>query len=216
MSKWLLIGSGPSSETLPLLDGYSIATVNARVKLKDIPRDAIDLYGVFEITAAKELKSYLTYFRDHGKTKVVTRPWLTNTPEHPNVVALPEYWGPESLKHLHDEVRFAPTPEGQPEYGQNMSWISSGVLMLWYILETQSPESVTVLGLDGYKIGSDYANGLADLCTDINTQAIRRAEMNKRMAEGIKLISNYYTKSTIRFPVKPNHYDKSWRVETTN
>jgi hypothetical protein len=117
-------------------------------------------------------------------------------------------WGPESLRHLHDDVVWCAVQPEQ-DFGQARAWIGSGVLMLWILAETDRPDRVYISGLDTYPEHTkdeDYAEGI-DKINDLDTLPEwreRRKQMNKRALQGLREITKHYRDTDFVFLEEPS------------
>lgn len=210
MTVWQLVCTGPSAGRWPISSNAKVATVNAGYQILGTRKP--DAYGLFELTAAKTYRENAKRAIRSG-AKMFMRPRAVSRSgqgdKADRIILVDGQFGPESLRHLHQDVQWKPEG-GDPEFGQTCAWITSGVLMLWILLETEKPEAVFVTGLDGYPEHAkdeDYSLGLIpaiDLDKGDDWKR-RRAEINKRALQGLRELSHYYTSTDIIFLEEPNH-----------
>ena len=220
-NSWMMVGAGPSAGRWSVPDDIRVGTCNASHMIVSHPT----VYGVFELTAGAKLGRTIKRMLSDGEPVVYLRPRSrdrSGLSDTSRAVIIDTNWGPRSLVDLHQDVQWADEDEGVPEYGQHIAWISSGVLMLWIIADIYRPDTIYVTGLDGYPIRMDdkydYAQGLPNLAPPgldiMGTE--RRWQMNKRMAEGIERITQFYTGTEFVWIEKPAHYRESWRARIAN
>lgn len=209
MTVWQLVCTGPSAGRWPISPSAKVATVNAGCQV--LGKRKPDAYGLFELTAAKTYRDKAKSAIRSGakmymKPRAVSRSGQTSNAD--KITLIDHQFGPESLRHLHQDVQWKPEG-GDPEFGQTCAWITSGVLMLWILLE-EKPETIFISGLDGYPEHAkdeDYSLGLVpaiDLDKGDDWKR-RRQEINKRALQGLRELSHHYTDTDIVFLEEPNH-----------
>lgn len=207
MSAWLLLGSGPGAERATQLPHMPVACVNGSIgTLKALTGRDPDAYGVFENAAAYAYKSALEEYAAKGCAYM--RPYnagLINLERQ--AVLIDEHFGPPELCYLHLS-RVVPGPRYNPD-----TWISSGVLMLWVLLELRKPAVLYVSGLHGYPVGEFEYHETAIVANRPERTPEWCAQMNEHMSDGVEALSNWYTETRIVWLGKPLHWRPTWRVE---
>lgn len=207
-----LIGSGPSAHEVRPPDNVRVACVNGSANLYEGATGRLpDYYCVGEIEGVRRFYRRMNRYARAG-VEVFTRPaaWkafpsggpLNGGPLHPHIRVIPYDFGPPELHILH---------RNRPLSGSDHTpWMSTGVVMLWYLAEVERPQHLVVAGLDGYPVdGDEYAPGAGESLP--RTPQWREA-MNARMAGAIKSITNYYTGTEFVWLQRPRHWRKGWRV----
>lgn len=228
--EWHLLCSGPSAQGVRIPRGCRVACVNGSTSLTTRRPSA---YLVSEIPAAGAYKRRIAELLQQD-TRVYMRPAahaelkrLCPRLDTSNVRLIDNWWGPELLQPLH---RARPLPRVLYGPRPNAPWLSSGVLMLWILLELHRPTRITVHGMDGYvvdpgldpqadvkvqgagRIDGEYAGAVKPLPSRPARCELWVNSMNELMAAGIGQLSNYYLGTEIVFPRKPRHYSADWRV----
>lgn len=208
MSTILLVCSGPGAQlirTAGVSPECKVACVNDSYRIVDaiLERDP-DFYGVFENKAAHAYRSPLEEFASKGCAYM--RPHnaeLINLEAQAHLID--HKFGPVDLHYLHLDRMVLKDPAA-PE-----TWISSGVLMAWVLLEREKPTYLYVAGADGYDLaGLDYAPQVTSLDPYRSPEWI--TQMNQHMGDGWEALSKKYTKSRITFLGKPNHWRDAYRA----
>lgn len=210
-ASWLLLGSGPSAYRCgdDRARGLPVACVNGSLGAlrAHLPGRDPDAYGVFENAAALAYKSALEEYAAKGRAYM--RPYnagLINLERQ--AVLIDENFGPPELRDLHLS-RVVPGPRYNPE-----TWISSGVLMLWVLLEREKPSDLWVAGQSGYPVGEpEYHPSVAPLDTRPERTPEWCAQMNAHMSEAVGRLSRHYTGTRIHWLNKPLHYSPDWNVD---
>lgn len=216
-----LVASGPSSAGVVVPDDAKVACVNASFKLIE-PRIP-DWWMCAEHNAAKAYRADAKRLYDAGCV-TLGRPSAIRRGVHGGV-AVPHGWGPRVLRHLHSDV-LGPIPrindqDGDPTGGKCRPWMTSGVLMLWWLLEQERPDEITVYGIDGYPSAHEQRKGALEYADGIEGLENRPARIDEWCEQSnwwvgscISAITNYYTGTRINWAVRPrnfwNHGD--WRV----
>ena len=240
MKEVWLIGSGPSAQGITPPPEVETACVNASLSLLS---HRPTYYLVGERPAAIEYADEIISCIECG-TKVLMRPHayvqllktrgyeLTLPPW--TVTLIHRDFGPDALRSLHNDHGTAPKTSKAMRPRNN--WLSSGVLMMWWLAHEIKPEKIRVFGLDGYpsqvpenpkfmqvqgwthgeqQIPGEYADGIKALPTRPARLPEWADAQNGRMAEAIGMITRHYTDTEFEWRRKPLHWTPEWRVSFT-
>lgn len=222
MAHVVLIASGPSGEHAVIPDGAKVACVNASFKLIE-PR-VPDYWMCAEHSAAYAYAKDAKRMYEAGCV-TLGRPQSIRRGVHGGI-AVPHGWGPRTLRHLHSDV-LGPIPrkddqKGDPTGGKCRPWMTSGVLLLWWLLEEVKPEVLDAYGIMGYpsayeqaaKGAKEYAPGLVGLESRPKRIDEWVEQSNWWVGCCISAITNYYTDTRINWGVRPRNFGNcgDWRV----
>lgn len=219
MSDVYLICSGPSATGVVVPDSAKVACVNASFKLIE-PRIP-DWWMCAEHSAAHAYTKDAKRLHEAG-CMTLGRPSAIRRGVEGGV-AVGHNFGPGCLCHWHSDV-LGPIParDDDPSGGKCRPWITSGVLMFWWLLEYEKPENLFVYGLDGYpsayeqiaKGAKEYADGLVGLDNRPTRLDEWVEQSNWYVGNCIWSLSHYYTDTRIHWGVRPRNFGQhgNWRV----
>lgn len=237
-----LIGSGPSAQGVNPPENAHTACVNGSKVLLG-PRHP-DYYLVGERPAAREYAWQIKDLLDAGKTTVYLRPHartevidLIGHRYYSQTIPVHNTLGKPGLLDLHSD-RHVPHKHTAPGPRPRATWITSGVLMLWVLLEWHDFDRVVITGIDGYPTAPDelipkekefrpvhdWQQGdvvvPGEYAPDVRPMASRPLRMhkwaeqqNEHVREAVGRLSRAYTDTELVFPNKPLVWHEDWNVK---
>ncbi|MCG3184701.1 MAG: hypothetical protein ICCCNLDF_02829 [Planctomycetes bacterium] len=235
MKECWLICSGPSAAGVKIPRDAKVACVNGSVALLRKADYPPDFYLVGECAAAEAYADTITTLLGQG-TQVFMRPGalerfleISNAskvqPCRNTARPVDFQFGPAALHHLHHDVTLPRTAYGRPR----SPWITSGVLMLWVLLEKYDFTRIVALGMDGYphdpkqtaqedadqgpkRLRGEYAAGVQPLASrPARTRTWAQAQ-NDYTGEAVDQLSKFYRGTEILLPRKPLWWRPGMRV----
>lgn len=183
----VLLCSGPSAQNIVVPDDVPVGCVNGSFALLDrLPT----WWCVGELQATEHYRPQFEIMRDGGVT-CLTRQRCIDRSGWKGATPIRYDFGPRYMQPIHDDALgiVPPMPEGHGMPNNVRPWCTSGILLLWWLVDTYHPKRLIVAGMDGYG-AQEYAEGIEALPNRPERNRLWVDIQNAKLSECVCMITH--------------------------